>query len=434
MTRAHRLVVSVLTLGAVMAMSLSNAQGAQPSPVLRIGVVVPTFTPGRTVAASLYDLVGQAADRGAQQAYGDLSGPPEDGGIPVHVYIASAPSSEAAVRAADRLLTVDKVHALVGGLAGEDTTVARIAQQADVPFLNIGSPSQALRAACRPTTFHVAASAAMYIDALVRWYTGPQEQKTRWFIVYHDDADGRALKDRAVKAIAKVSGVQLVGSSVAVANAADYRSAIDHIASSKADVAFALLGAVDQMSFEAQLQSIGPKVAVAALPDPVSQTRDYLGALNWRASEAGLGDRIALWDTTLSAPAAAKTLNDRYVGQWGQPMDPTAWAGYEAINILHQAALKAGSVDPAKIISALSDPSATFDVAKGPGVSFRTWDHQLRQPLYVVQLDPNAPWGPTASQQIAFAKVAAAVPSAATQTGSTLDGLGNGPSESTCHL
>ena len=435
MSRRHRVIASFLLIGTVLGLPLASAQGAQGSTVLRIGVVVPTFTPGRTVQSSLYDIVGQAAEQGALQAYGDYSSPPDDGGIAVHVYMASAPSADSAVRAANRLLTVDHVRALVGGLVpGEADALSGIAQKAGVPFLNIGSPSMVLRAECRSTTFHIAASAAMYLDALTRWYSGPQEAKSRWFIVYNNDAEGRALRDRAALAVSRIAGAQVVGTSIALPNTADYRSSITHLTTARADVVFALLGAVDQMTFLAQLQSIGPDVAVAAFPDPVSQTRDYLGALNWRASTAGLGDRVALWDTALATPAAAKTLNDRYTGRWGQPMDPTAWAAYEAVNILHQAALKAGSVDPEAMMREMTDPDVAFDVAKGVPVGFRTWNHQLRQPLYVVQLDPKAAWGVELSKQIALAAVAAQLPSAGGITSQTLDEFGNGPATSSCHL
>ncbi|MEJ2668474.1 MAG: ABC transporter substrate-binding protein, partial [Deinococcales bacterium] len=393
MRRSRRVLVAVVAAALWASLAPVLAQGAPKGPVLRIGVVIPTFTPGRTVSTSLYDIVGRAAEQGAMQAYGDYSSAPEDGGIPIYVSIASAPSVDAAVRAANRLLTVDKVAALVGGLVpGEARALAGIAQNAKIPFLNIGSSSLAVRAECLPTTFNVEASAGMYMDALVRWYSGPQERKKRWFIVYYDTADGRALKDRALMSVAKVSGATVVGSAAVPAGSPYYQPQFKLMESSHADVVLSLLGAVDQITFEGELQSIGPRLAIAAYPDPVSQTRDYLGALNFRASTAGLGDRVALWDTSLSDPAAAKTLNANYTGRWGQPMDPTAWSAYEAVNILHQAALKAGSIDPAKIMAVLNDPSVTFDGAKGPGISFRAWDHQLRQPLYIIRIDPKATW------------------------------------------
>ncbi|MEJ2668321.1 MAG: ABC transporter substrate-binding protein [Deinococcales bacterium] len=435
MRRPRRILVAIVAAALWAGLAPALAQGAPTGPVLRIGVVIPTYTPGRTVSTSLFDLVGQAAEQGAMQAYGDYSSAPEDGGIPIYVSIASAPSVDAAVRAANRLLTVDKVAALVGGLVpGEAQALAGIAHDAKVPFMNIGSSSLAVRAECFPTTFNVEASAGMYMDALVRWYSGPQQGKKRWFIVYYDTATGRAMKDRALMAVKKVPGATVVGSAAVPAGSPYYQPQFEQIKSARADAVLSLLGAVDQITFEGELQSIGPHIAVAAYPDPVSQTRDYLGALNFRAATAGLGDRVATWDTTLTEPAAAKTLNDDYTGRWGQPMDPTAWSAYEAVNILHQSALKAGSIDPARIMAVMSDPSVTFDVAKGPGIGFRTWDHQLRQPLYIIRIDPKATWGRALSMQIAVASVAAEIPPAKGRTQKELDSLGDGPAESTCHL
>lgn len=71
------------------------------------------------------------------------------------------------------------------------------------------------------------------------------------------------------------------------------------------------------------------------------------------------------------------------------PMDSPAWAAYESVKILNEAVSSSGTLEAAKIIDYLENPQTTLDVHKGPGVSFRAWDHQLRQPLYVIKLAGN---------------------------------------------
>ena len=70
-------------------------------------------------------------------------------------------------------------------------------------------------------------------------------------------------------------------------------------------------------------------------------------------------------------------------------MEPAGWAAYQALRIAFEAAQRGGASDGAAMAAHLAS-GAVFDVHKGIGVSFRPWDHQLRQSLYLVRLDPEA--------------------------------------------
>lgn len=91
--------------------------------------------------------------------------------------------------------------------------------------------------------------------------------------------------------------------------------------------------------------------------------------------------RVAGWDSTLERFGAAQ-LNDRHRARFARGMDETAWAGWAAVKVLTEAALRAGSAAPDALRAQLERGS--FDGHKGRALSFRAWDHQLRQPLYVV--------------------------------------------------
>lgn len=92
--------------------------------------------------------------------------------------------------------------------------------------------------------------------------------------------------------------------------------------------------------------------------------------------------------TLLWAPAleryGASQINERYRGKYAAPMDGGAWAGWVAVKIAAEAVLRARSASAGAILSYLESPSTTFDGHKGWPLSFRSSDHQLRQPLYVV--------------------------------------------------
>jgi hypothetical protein len=106
-----------------------------------------------------------------------------------------------------------------------------------------------------------------------------------------------------------------------------------------------------------------------------------------------------------------------------------------AIQIVADAATATGSIDPATLAGYVADPSHTFELAKGVPLSFRPWNHQLRQPVYIARLDPTASWGPEPDAQTALAHVEATVPSDLARAGDVtarLDTLGESGAANTC--
>jgi hypothetical protein len=97
------------------------------------------------------------------------------------------------------------------------------------------------------------------------------------------------------------------------------------------------------------------------------------------AAKQSSAKRIALWDSRLERYGAAQ-LNDRFRQFAGQPMDSSAWAGWVAVKILWESFLHS----PASPATWMSSDHAEFDGHKGAPLSFRSWDHQLRQPLYSI--------------------------------------------------
>lgn len=370
---------------------------------LRVGLVVPTLTGTVTVRASLFDLIGEAASMGARLAEDDFSQRASTQHI--DLLLASSPSPEAAERAGRRLVAIERVDALIGGIGrGQSTELAGIADESSLLFLNIGSPNIELRQMCNRNSFHIQASAAMYVDALINWYTTQGQE--RWFIISDTSEQGAALARQAEVALESLAGKsEIVGQAEVVPGQASYMSEFEAVRDAEAEVLLLLLPAEDQIPFLAQQQSFGLRVAIAPYPDPVTQTRNYMAAAWNQSRNPSLRYRMHLWETTLES-GGAQELNQRYVSRWGKPMEPSAWAAYEAMSILQEAVGRTGTTDAEALIKYLEEPEALFDVAKGQPVGFRASDHQLRQPLYVVEIDHEAPWHSQVSKQLAVAKLA----------------------------
>jgi ABC transporter substrate binding protein (PQQ-dependent alcohol dehydrogenase system) len=92
---------------------------------------------------------------------------------------------------------------------------------------------------------------------------------------------------------------------------------------------------------------------------------------------------IELWHGSLERYGGSQ-LNDRFRARFKRPMTSDAWAGWVAVKIGWETSLRAQSVDSKRLFAVLDNEATQFDGHKGVPLSFRSWDHQLRQPLYAV--------------------------------------------------
>jgi branched-chain amino acid transport system substrate-binding protein len=422
---------------ALVASSLVSMSRAQTPPRdLRIGLIAPSSSGLTTMAASLNDLIGDAARQGALSTEATIGNEALENDLRLIILPANAPSPEAASRAGRRLVATGDIDALIGGVGeGQADALGAIAEEAGVPFFNVGSPRDALRRGeCRRFTFHIEASAAMYLDTIVDWGAG--QGYRRWFIVYEDSDTSTALRDRAVLSVDRHGdGGEVVGAASASPRLPYYGQQLDAAAAADADAILVLLSDVDQISFVAQQENVDEFIPLLLFPFPNTQTRDYIAVIRQYAPVTNPNFRFALWDTTLEANGAGE-FNTRYITRWGDPVDPPAWAAYQAVRVLFETVKAIGSVDGPAIVDYLENSGTEFDLLKGPGTSFRPWDHQLRQPLYLVRVDQDAVWDrnlPTT--RVAIASAVGPLPDLATSNADPieeLDRFGDGPEWPNC--
>jgi ABC-type branched-subunit amino acid transport system substrate-binding protein len=171
-----------------------------------------------------------------------------------------------------------------------------------------------------------------------------------------------------------------------------------------------ILGAADQIVFEAQLDSFGSDVIVAPLSDPVQQTRDYLGAERDRTYPSGNVVRVLAWEPNR---AVGSDMSERYAARFGQPMQSSAYAGYQAVMAAAEALDATDSSGANELIAYLTAEGRFLDGPKGPGVSFRASDRQLRQPLDLTEVVVDAEWRNTVDGKLGIASFVATVPDTA---------------------
>jgi ABC transporter substrate binding protein (PQQ-dependent alcohol dehydrogenase system) len=120
---------------------------------------------------------------------------------------------------------------------------------------------------------------------------------------------------------------------------------------------------------------------------------------------------------------SARELNGRFRRRWNAPMTEIAWAGWAAVKLIGEALVRANATDGAALV-AFMESAPPFDGHKGEALTFRKWDHQLRQPLYVAGARKREEIGGTLGPLAVLADVG----------GKNLDALGTAMAESRCRF
>ena len=260
--------------------------------------------------------------------------------------------------------------------------------------LNVGAPDDRLRnEGCERRAFHVMPSVAMYADALTQVLI-EQRKLTRWSVTADGSPRGAEIEAATRRSVARRGGT-VTGDAAA------------------ADV---LLLAVDDRGVDA---GMARAIAEGRRPDRIAGI-----------GEAGIrlpADRAAgLWAVGWHYELerfSARELNGRFRRRWNAPMTETSWAAWAALKLVGEAVVRAGAGDGAAL-AAFLESAPPFDGHKGEALTFRRWDHQLRQPLYVAgprkREDIGGPLGP-------FAVLADA-------GGKNLDALGTAMADSRCRF
>jgi hypothetical protein len=236
-------------------------------------------------------------------------------------------------------------------------------------------------------------SVAMYADGLTQVLI-EQRKLTRWSVTADGSPRGAEIEAAARRSVARRGGT-VTGDAAA------------------ADV---LLLAVDDRGVDAGMTRA---IAEGRRPDRIAG----IGEAGIRLpAERAAGLWAVGWHHELER-FSARELNGRFRRRWNAPMTETSWAAWAALKLVGEAVVRAGAGDGAAL-AAFLESAPPFDGHKGEALTFRRWDHQLRQPLYVAgprkREDIGGPLGPFA----VLADVG----------GKNLDALGTAMADSRCRF
>jgi ABC transporter substrate binding protein (PQQ-dependent alcohol dehydrogenase system) len=266
-----------------------------------------------------------------------------------------------------RTLAEEGVRFLIANLpASELLSVADAMKDQPVILFNVGARDDRLRGAdCRPNVLHIAPSRAMLTDALAQFLAFRRWQ--RLFLVTGPLAGDKLYAD-SMKRSARKLGLTIV---------AEKPWEFGPLARSKADA---------PTTAEALVFTRDVDYQVLVVADEAGDFGDYLAYRTWNplivAGTQGL--MPTTWHPTLEAWGASQAHN-RFQQQAGRPMRPLDYQTWMAVRAVGEAVTRGAKTDAAGVGRMLLDPQFGLAAYKGVPVSFRPWDHQLRQPILIVQ-------------------------------------------------
>jgi branched-chain amino acid transport system substrate-binding protein len=278
-----------------------------------------------------------------------------------------------AVQKATKLIQQDKVDALMGTVSSAVClAVMEVADRSKMLLVNTGSNSDEIRGKrCNFYTFSVEGSNSQYVNTIGR-YLIKEKQYKRWYFLTSDYAFGHDLL-RVSRGLLKKMGGTEVGSELIPTGTVDFAAYLLKVRNAKPDVVFQNLAGTDQTNFMKQYAEFGMTIEVAGgLIDTLLMWPVGVGAIT--------GAFPLLWWYELPY-AETKRFSAAFTKKYGKPPENQAWGDYYGTKAIAMAMQQAGSTDSKKVVEAME--KIKFDGGKGRELYFRTWDHELMQPLWV---------------------------------------------------
>lgn len=278
-----------------------------------------------------------------------------------------------AVQKATKLIQQEKVDALMGTVSSAVClAVMEVADRSKMLLVNTGSNSDEIRGKrCNFYTFSVEGSNSQYVNTIGR-YLIKQKQYKRWYFLTSDYAFGHDLLRVSRMLLKKMGGTE-IGSELIPTGTMDFSSYLLKVRNLKPDVVFQNLAGTDQTNFMKQYAEFGMTTEVAGgLIDTL---------LMWPVGVGSIaGSFPLLWWYDLPYDET-KRFSAAFTKKYGKPPENQAWGDYYSTKAIAMAMQQAGTTDSKKVVEAME--KIKFDGGKGRQLSFRSWDHQLMQPMWV---------------------------------------------------
>lgn len=268
---------------------------------------------------------------------------------------------KAALAAGERLFVADLQ-------APDLLAIAPLADGAGAIVFNGRAEDDDLRTdRCFRSTFHTAPSRSMKTDALAQfliWKRWP-----RWFLIYGSHPEDKALADAYRRSAAKF-GAKIVAEKIYEDTGGARRTDTGHV------------------QVQSQLPVFtqdGGDYDVLVAADEADVFAEYLPYNSWEARPvAGSAGLVPSAWSRVHEQWGGTQLQRRFEKATGRPMTERDYNIWVAMRAIGEAVTRVQTADPAKLHEYMLSDKFEIGAFKGQGLSFRSWDQQVREPILLV--------------------------------------------------
>lgn len=246
-------------------------------------------------------------------------------------------------------------------------SIADMARDKGVLLFNIGSTDDRLREEdCRINVFHVAPTRSMLADALAQYLIVKRWPK--WVLLYGSHENDHLYADALRRAASRFGG-QIVAE----------KEFKDTGAARRTDTG------LTQVDKEIALFTQGlPDHDVVLVADESEVFGTYVPYRTWLPRPvAGTAGLMAMAWHPASEQWGGIQMQNRFLRETGRHMLSRDMEAWTAVRIVGEAATRTHSADPKALDAYIRSDDFSVAAFKGQKLTFRKWDQQLRQPIFL---------------------------------------------------
>jgi ABC transporter substrate binding protein (PQQ-dependent alcohol dehydrogenase system) len=257
---------------------------------------------------------------------------------------------------------------VVDAPADQLLAIADLPEAEDALIFNVGAEDDRLRTDdCRANLFHIVPSRAMKADALAQYLVWKRWRS--WFLV-HGTAEPDLLMKAALERAATKFGAEIVEIRAYEYEATSRRTDSGHV------------------QIQTQLPVFTQDAAehdVIVVADESDVFGEYLPYRTWDPDPitGTHGLRPTAWHRSHEQWGATQ-MQGRFEDSAGRWMTEKDYAAWLAVRTIGEAVTRTGSAEPKALHDYLVGDQFEIAAFKGEGLTFRTWNQQMRQPVLLV--------------------------------------------------
>jgi branched-chain amino acid transport system substrate-binding protein len=339
-----------MTAAAVLSLTLGSAGFGEAAQTVKIGNIIPLSGPSAAVG-----IQGQKAREMAVEEINAAGGIKSLGGAKLELLFSDSKGDPTTgVTEAERMINSEKVHLLTGCWNSAVTyPTTQVAERYGMPFIVPVSVRDTITERGFKNVFRIAAKDSWWTRDQFQFLKDMQQEfgitiKNVAFVYENGDwGNGFAENWRAM---AKAAGYKVVLDEPYPSTASDLTPVVIKLKRANADVVFMTSNAADAILLTNTMAEMKVNVKAIIASGGGHADPSFITAAGKNAEY--LFD-IVEWEADLNRPGL-KATNDRFKAKYGQNLNGESVDAYAAMYLIKDVLERAGSVDPAKIRSALA--------------------------------------------------------------------------------